>query len=510
MAKMINVNIKGLALKGERGPVVSNTHKEADFSSRLSSAIGSGARANVSANASSYDVISASDPHQAAKRHVSETNLNGSFKSINSQSDLEEKNTQADIEEKRIEDKKVAGDNAQENKTQENNNIEESVNATSFNEADLKAQAQVKVTQLLSQLTLASQLNEDIDGSALNTKGADVSALDASTFKVSSLDASQRAALETQSTGFKSNEHSIQKAVSLNAQGQWRSGETLDVAEQVKQGLVDENKASSASSSGLNSALISKMDSTMGSTMASTVAGESAGESSGESSSDNRSGLLSADSRLKGELSLSQLSLNTREGNERFVESTQGQSRSLFNTDVQGALSLKTPTDPLPSMQNMIMRFSPAMQQQLVTMVSQGVQQAEIRLDPAELGQMMVRIQVQGDTTQVQFQVNQAQTRDLIEQALPRLKDMLAEQGMQLSEGQVSYQDSHQGSYQESHQESESDQQQRGEHILSAQDLAKRNSEASFESDSELWTDALNNRGENGVDTLKHGIDDYA
>ncbi len=101
-------------------------------------------------------------------------------------------------------------------------------------------------------------------------------------------------------------------------------------------------------------------------------------------------------------------------------------------------LALKQHADQASQMQEMIQRFSPVMKQQLLTMVSQGVQHAEIRLDPAELGSMMVRIQVQGDTTQVQFQVSQHQTRDLVEQAMPRLREMLAEQGMQLTDGQVS------------------------------------------------------------------------
>ncbi|MGS0682913.1 flagellar hook-length control protein FliK [Shewanella sp. 125m-7] len=104
----------------------------------------------------------------------------------------------------------------------------------------------------------------------------------------------------------------------------------------------------------------------------------------------------------------------------------------------QFQLALKQVGEQTPSMQQMIQRFSPMMNQQLITMVSNGVQHAEIRLDPPELGQMMVRIQVQGDTTQVQFHVSQHQTRELVEQAMPRLREMLAEQGMQLTDGQVS------------------------------------------------------------------------
>ncbi|MXR69447.1 hypothetical protein GNT65_12320 [Shewanella sp. JBTF-M18] len=104
----------------------------------------------------------------------------------------------------------------------------------------------------------------------------------------------------------------------------------------------------------------------------------------------------------------------------------------------QYQVSIKPQGEPVTQMQEMIQKFSPVMRQQLVAMVSQGVQQAEIRLDPPELGHMMVRVQVQGEQTQVQFHVTQTQTRDLVEQAIPRLRELLAEQGMQLTDSNVS------------------------------------------------------------------------
>lgn len=131
------------------------------------------------------------------------------------------------------------------------------------------------------------------------------------------------------------------------------------------------------------------------------------------------------------------------------IKSTQvvqaAQASSVASSRVEAPqfqLSLRQNNEQANSMQEMIQRFSPVMKQQLVMMVSQGIQHAEIRLDPPELGQLMVRIQVQGDQTQVQFQVAQHQTRDIVEQALPRLKELLAEQGMQLTDSHVSQQDS--------------------------------------------------------------------
>ncbi|MDF0532980.1 flagellar hook-length control protein FliK [Shewanella sp. A32] len=117
------------------------------------------------------------------------------------------------------------------------------------------------------------------------------------------------------------------------------------------------------------------------------------------------------------------------------------------NEMAQYQLSLRAAGEQLqPNTQELIQRFAPAMKQQLLTMVNNGVHHAEIRLDPPELGAMTVKVQVQGEHTQVQFHVTQTHTKDLLEQSMPRLRDLLQQQGMQLADGQVS-----QGGGQQSH-----------------------------------------------------------
>lgn len=120
------------------------------------------------------------------------------------------------------------------------------------------------------------------------------------------------------------------------------------------------------------------------------------------------------------------------------LTSTAGQQQINRQELQQVQLSLRQGVETQNQMQEMIQRFSPVMKQQLVTMVSQGIQHAEIRLDPPELGHMLVKIQVHGDQTQVQFHVTQSQTRDVVEQAIPRLRELLQEQGMQLTDSHVS------------------------------------------------------------------------
>lgn len=73
-------------------------------------------------------------------------------------------------------------------------------------------------------------------------------------------------------------------------------------------------------------------------------------------------------------------------------------------------------------------------------MVRQNIQFAEIRLDPAELGQMQIRINLQQEQATVQFIVQQQHAKELLEQQMPRLRELLQQQGMQLSEGQVQQQ----------------------------------------------------------------------
>ena len=86
----------------------------------------------------------------------------------------------------------------------------------------------------------------------------------------------------------------------------------------------------------------------------------------------------------------------------------------------------------------------PEGQQQLAEkvrwMVNARNSMAEIRLDPPELGSMQVRVNVSGDTASVNFVVQSPQARDALAQAEPRLREMLAEQGISLGESFVNQQ----------------------------------------------------------------------
>lgn len=78
-------------------------------------------------------------------------------------------------------------------------------------------------------------------------------------------------------------------------------------------------------------------------------------------------------------------------------------------------------------------------------MMSKNLKNLDIRLDPPELGQLKIRMTMNNDVANVHFTVTNQQARDVIEQTLPRLREMLAQQGMQLADSSVQQQSTGQG-----------------------------------------------------------------
>ena len=106
--------------------------------------------------------------------------------------------------------------------------------------------------------------------------------------------------------------------------------------------------------------------------------------------------------------------------------------------------SEKTPPQVTETLQMTRPDLSVNMKERMMLMMKNGVQTADIRLDPAELGQMQVKMSVENDVTSVSFIVQNSQAKELLEKALPQLKEMLAEQGVEMGESSVSQQDKQQ------------------------------------------------------------------
>ncbi|MEH6504304.1 MAG: flagellar hook-length control protein FliK [Cycloclasticus sp.] len=83
-------------------------------------------------------------------------------------------------------------------------------------------------------------------------------------------------------------------------------------------------------------------------------------------------------------------------------------------------------------------RWGQDFNQRVQWMVGQSMNGAQIRLNPQHMGPVEVRIQVQNDQTTVSFTAQHGATREAIDAALPKLRDMLSEQNINLVDVDVS------------------------------------------------------------------------
>ena len=71
-------------------------------------------------------------------------------------------------------------------------------------------------------------------------------------------------------------------------------------------------------------------------------------------------------------------------------------------------------------------------------MLGRAESKAELVLTPANLGKLEVSISLTGDQTTAQFVASSQAARDALEQAMPRLREILQQAGIQLGEANVS------------------------------------------------------------------------
>ncbi len=75
--------------------------------------------------------------------------------------------------------------------------------------------------------------------------------------------------------------------------------------------------------------------------------------------------------------------------------------------------------------------------ERVVLMTNNSMQSAEIKLSPAELGPLRIQVQVDDGAANVTFHAQHPITREAIEQAMPRLREMLQDSGLNLNQANV-------------------------------------------------------------------------
>jgi len=87
-------------------------------------------------------------------------------------------------------------------------------------------------------------------------------------------------------------------------------------------------------------------------------------------------------------------------------------------------------------------QWGEAVTDRVMWMSSKGVKQADIQLDPPELGPITVKVSVVQEQAQVSFTVHNAGVRDALDQNMLRLREMFEEDGLNLVNVDVSDQES--------------------------------------------------------------------
>jgi flagellar hook-length control protein FliK len=84
--------------------------------------------------------------------------------------------------------------------------------------------------------------------------------------------------------------------------------------------------------------------------------------------------------------------------------------------------------------------FSDAVKDKVMVMINQKLQRFDITLDPPELGNMQVRVNLQGEQASVNFVVQNQQAKEALDQNMHKLREMLSEQGVDVGGANVEQQ----------------------------------------------------------------------
>ena len=109
-------------------------------------------------------------------------------------------------------------------------------------------------------------------------------------------------------------------------------------------------------------------------------------------------------------------------------------------TDLTGAATAGTsaPFDAQLSAALGSREFAPALGLQLSILAKEGVQEARLHLNPADMGPIAVQIAVDGQHARVHFQADLAATRDALQASMPDLANAMRDAGLMLAGGDVS------------------------------------------------------------------------
>lgn len=147
------------------------------------------------------------------------------------------------------------------------------------------------------------------------------------------------------------------------------------------------------------------------------------------------------------------------------LQAALGMERAELAASLRETLAPTLPVLPIARLEPGSPQFSATLGQQVVWMASQQVGRAELKLSPDELGPLEISLEMNGDEIRAEFASRSAEVRSLLETQVPRLRELLAEQGFSLADAQVGQE---RAAYQDAPQQREG---------LAARDAAKGGSD---------------------------------
>ncbi|MGF1699368.1 flagellar hook-length control protein FliK [Photobacterium makurazakiensis] len=145
---------------------------------------------------------------------------------------------------------------------------------------------------------------------------------------------------------------------------------------------------------------------------------------------------MTADELVGKTLASAGLAEQDQSGQEQSAQQTASTSTASTQQLLQRVTeqAAVTPQSPLPLNKE---QASEQLAERMQMMLSKNLKHVDIRLDPPELGKLQIKLSMNNDQATVQFTVGNQQTRDLVEQAMPRLRELLNQQGLQLTQSSV-------------------------------------------------------------------------
>ena len=144
----------------------------------------------------------------------------------------------------------------------------------------------------------------------------------------------------------------------------------------------------------------------------------------------SRSGIAMASSLAAAASQLQQVPLSTASANLNLP-------MSAFPVDSMLNLALNQAAQGISSPVHS-QAWSQGLTEQVAWMVRGNIQTAEIKLNPANLGPLEVKLSIEDDVARLSFVSNHAPVREALDAALPRLREMLEQQGITLADVDVS------------------------------------------------------------------------